>query len=286
MKRVTIAALLALCLTARADQQGETARALAARYRSSAVKLALVLKMSGGFMGIGGDQQTELEVDGVALDASGLIATTNMSIDPMALYSGITSDSSGTASQIVSVKIVTANDDEIPAKVVLRDKDRNLAFVRPLRPLAKPLAAVDFHGAGKAQMGDAVFVLGRLGKAGSRSPEIVPRRIVAVVERPRLFYVTESSMFANVGDVVFNEKGEPLGLSSIRVSTGRRSSMSLNDNFLPIVIPAEDVLDAAQHAPQAKDVKDVVPAAKTPRTPGTKTAPSHGTAKPRPGRGP
>jgi len=271
---VVMAGLGAASLTAaRADQQAETARAIVARHKAGAVTLAVVIKMGGYF---GGDQQTELEADGVVLDASGLVATTNMAIDPMSLYSSMSQDSYGgkMSSKLVSLKIITASGDEIPGKVVLRDKDKNLAFVRPLQAPATPLAAVDFRTGGKAQIGDPVFILGRLGKAGNRAVDVTIQRIVGVIDRPRTLYVTEPNMFVNLGNAVFNEKGEALGLSSMRVSSSKRSSLNFSDNMLPTVIPAEDVWEVARQAPQARDVKDTEPA--------TKPAPKPSGARPKP----
>ncbi len=271
-----ICGLAASLSSSRADQQAETARSIIARHKASAVTLVIVLKM-GGYLG--GDQQNELEVDGVVLDSSGLVATTNMSIDPMAMYSSMAGDTaSGGSTKVVSVKIITASGDEIPAKVVLRDKDKNLAFLRPLKPVATPLAAVDFRTSGKAQVGDPVYILGRLGKAGNRTAQVIMQRIISIVDRPRMLYATEPTML-NLGNAVFNEKGETLGLASVRITTSRRSSYNPTDSFLPVVIPADDVWEVAQQAPQAKDVKDTEPAVKPPAKPagkpsGTKPGPT------------
>ena len=104
----------------------------------------------------------------------------------------------------VSIKIRLASGEELPGRVVLRDKDRNLAIIRPLHRPAKPLVAVNFKGASSAQMGDPIYIVGRMGKAGSRQPALTTQRVNrAVVEKPRRFYVLDASAYAYLGDVVF-----------------------------------------------------------------------------------
>ena len=58
-----------------------------------------------------------------------------------------------------------------------------------------------------------------------------------------------------LGDVVFNESGQPLGLLSMKMAPGGRS-MTGSDSMLAIVIPTADVWEVALQAPQAKDVHE------------------------------
>jgi hypothetical protein len=68
--------------------------------------------------------------------------------------------------------------------------------------------------------------------------------------------------------LTFNEKGQPLGLLTLRFPIGKAR---YNDSNLPVIIPARDVWEVARQAPQAKDVKDAA-AKSTPAAP-TKPAP-------------
>lgn len=269
LARVLVGLVLAgVAAPGQADPQAEMVRGLVSKYKSSMVTLALVIKVTSSEER--GEQNTDLEVDGFLLDPSGLVATTNTAIDPVSILG---EEAAGrVTSKVVSVRILTADGGDLPAKVVLRDSDRNLAFVRPLQSPATPLPAVDFSKPGVAQVGDPVYIMGRLGKVGNRNTEVKIQRIISVVDKPRTLYVMEPNSFFYLGNVVFNEQGEPLGLSTMRVASSRRRSLDPTDGFLPIVMPAEDVWEVAQQAPLAKDVKDAEPAPKLKAAP-TKPAP-------------
>ena len=234
-----------------ADAQSELSQRLVKSHGASAVTLQIVVKMSAG----GGEDQAEREVDGAVLDASGLVVTTNSSIDPTASYAAMSGDAGGYSSKVVGVKILTNDGREIPAKVVLRDRDRNLAFLRPLQKLNKPLSGIGFARGVVAKIGEPVFILGRLGKNGGRQNSITSERLVSLIAKPRLMYVVLPNMYTALGNVVFNASGQPLGLLSMRLG------MKSQDAPLPIVIPAGDILEIARQAPQASQVRE---AASTP----------------------
>lgn len=249
----------------RCDAQAEMVRALAAKYKSSLVTLKLVVKTDTGY----GNTQSEMEADGILISTNGLVVTTNTAIDPMSMYTSALGDEDGggMSSAVVSIKILTASGAELPAKVVLRDKDGNMAFVRPVHTPSKPLPAISFTGAvpGTARMGDPVYVLGRLGKAGGRNAEVKQVRIVSIIDKPRRRYVLDPYTYIYPGNVVFNEQGKPLGMLSMRVGrSGRMSGSKPSDGFLSIVIPAADVWEVALQAPQAKNVRGIDASGSTP----------------------
>lgn len=232
-------------------------RALSDKYKPSLVTLSLVVKLSAG----GYSDQSEMEAQGVLLDGSGLVLTTNTAVDPMAAYADeAESYGSSMTSRVTSVKILTSSGAEIPAKVVLRDKDLNMAFLRPLSKPKVKLTGVNFQSAAKAQIGDPIYLLGRLGKTGNRSLEVKTERVAGIMERPRHMYILEAFQMIYAGNVVFNEQGQPLGFLTLRNPVGKARQ---NDRALPVVIPARDVWEVARQAPQAKDVKDAAPAKST-----------------------
>ena len=95
-------------------------------------------------------------------------------------------------SELSGVKIVLDDGTEMPAEVVLRDKDADLAFIRPKTKPAAPMAALDLANAGKADVLDQVVTLTRLGSAAGRADSASVERISAIVTKPRLFYVPEN----------------------------------------------------------------------------------------------
>lgn len=268
--------LLLPLLPARADDAAQRLRAVAQKYAPSIVTVAVVI--SRGESG----QQIEIEAEGVVIDATGLVATTNTAIDPTSMAGD--SDGSGIVTNVTGAKIVLPEGGEIPARLVLRDKDRNLAFLRPLRPLKLP--ALPFALAkGTAAQGDAITLLGRLGKAGGRAPSVESARLLAVMKRPRTLYVLPITYLSRLGEVAFNDAGQLIGLVSLRVLPSRRASFNQTDQYIAAIVPAADVWAIARQAPQLKAGAGTapVPAAAKPMTkPAVKPkvpARSHGLAR-------
>jgi hypothetical protein len=270
-----------------ADPPAETIRAVSGKYKAAVVTLTIVVKMSGG--GSGGE--SEMEIPGFVIDPTGLVVTTNTAIDPMAMFAGMDMEGmGGFTSKVISAKILTTNGDEIPAKIVLRDSDRNVVFFRPISPVSEPLTFVDLKAGGTARIGDPLYILSRLGTVGNRAPQVQSMRVVSVMERPRTLYVADTLGMTMIGNPAFNEQGTPLGLVTMRMGTAsrRRGNMfSPTENYLPVILPAEDVMELARQAPQVKDVKesDITPLA--PKKPATTTKPAgKPTTKPAPAKPP
>ena len=96
---------------------------------------------------------------------------------------------------------------------------------------------------------DEVIALNRLNSAASRAYSASVERISAVVQKPRTFYIPDSTMSATtMGSPAFMMNGNLLGIFVMRAvsSTGGRG------NLTAIILPAEDVLKGAKQAPPAK----------------------------------
>lgn len=253
LNRVLVAGVLGVSLLmtpftdapAKADVAGDTARKIVSSYGAGAVTLQIVLKSSSGD---GGDQ-AEREIDGVVLDSSGLIVTANTSVDPGAAYAVMSGDDSY-ATKVVGVKILASGGQEIPARVVLRDKDRNLAFLRPLQKPKVALVPISFAKRANARIGDAIYILSRLGKTGGRQSSVTSERIVSVIQKPRLMYVIMPNMYSALGNVVFNESGQVLGLLTARIG------LKTGDSPLPVVVPTQDIMEIARQVPPANKLKN------------------------------
>jgi len=159
--------------------------------------------------------------------------------------------------ELTDVKILLEDGTELPAEVVLRDKDLDLAFVRPKTKPPSPMASVNLGKSGSAQVLDQVITLNRLGQAAGRAYAVSVERINAVVQKPRLFYIPDSTMTSTtIGSPAFMPDGKILGvfvMRSVSASGGGMSLFNLRpEGLTAIILPASDVLKAAQQAPEAK----------------------------------
>ena len=237
--------LLALCLTlpARADDMGLRLRTLAQKHAASVVTVAVTISVE--------DQRVEVEAEGLIIDSSGLVMTTNTAIDPLSSRPDSGGGDSGIVTNVIGAKIVLPGGVDVPARLMLRDKTRNVAFLRPLKPLNLP--ALPFaQSRAIAGQGDVVTLVGRLGKAGARTPAVENVRLLAVMDKPRTLYVLPISAM-RLGEAVFNDKGELLGVVSMRIApSSGRASLNETDRYVAVVIPCADIWTIALQTPPLK----------------------------------
>jgi hypothetical protein len=142
---------------------------------------------------------------------------------------------------------------EIPAKIVLRDEDLDLAFLRPATKLDKPLVAVNLSEAAAPAVLDQVVVLSRLGRVGGWAAGAALHDVGAIIERPRTFFVLATPA-SSIGVPAFLPNGRIVGLLTLRqIDAGRPGMMSMMGGteslgLLPVILPAADVLEISKQA--------------------------------------
>jgi S1-C subfamily serine protease len=262
-------ALLALVLVSGAAQarqaEGEraAAREIVTRWQAAIVNVRVVLKMR---MSVGGREMQSMdesvETVGTVIDPGGLTVLSLGSLNPGAMMNrmmgsgGSAQDRVEIGSEPTDVRLRLADGRELPARIVLRDEDLDLAFLRPTVPPGKPLVAIDLADEGRPQMLDPVVVLSRLGRVGGWTPAASLQTIGAIIERPRTFYVIESGSAGGMGTPAFTASGKVVGLLTMRsIHAGRPGMFSMAGGteglgLLPVILPAADVRDIALQAPE------------------------------------
>jgi len=261
MTRIVAAILLTSSL-ALADNAADAGRKILSRNHDAVVTVKLIVSLS---MSLGArDQQSESKTEavGTIIDPSGLTVISLSTIDPSAMMKARMRGQAGELkidSTVKDAKIVLADGTELPAEVVLRDKDLDIAYVLPVEKPAKPLPAIDLAKSAKPQVLDEVICLNRLGKVANRVASVSVERIDALVDRPRPFYVLGSGGSSGIGSPVFSTAGLPLGIILIRnaPNEGEANAASAFSGaggmgVMPIVLPAADVLEDAKQALDAK----------------------------------
>jgi S1-C subfamily serine protease len=259
------AALMALLLAApiRAQEDRAAAREIVKRWQSAIVNVRVVLKMR---MSVGGREMQSMdesvETVGTVIDPAGLTVLSLGSLNPGAMMnrligaSGDGQERMEFGSEPTDVKLRLAGGTELPARIVLRDEDLDLAFLRPTTKPEKPLVAIDLADEGRPSMLDPVVVLSRLGRVGGWTPAASLQTIGAIIERPRTFYVIETGGAGSVGTPAFTTAGKVVGLLTMRsVQAGRTGMFSMMGGsegmgLLPVILPAGDVREIAKQAPE------------------------------------
>lgn len=247
-----VAVVLGVACAGRADEITDKGREVFKKHQRSVVTVQVVQKLtfsSGGRSGEG--QELKQDLTGTVVDPSGLTVVALSVTDPTEMYRRMYGDRYKADIELSDVKILLDDGAEIASEIVLRDKDLDLAFVRPKSKLATPMSAVDLTKSSPVQILDTVVTLNRLGRAASRAYCASVERISAVVQKPRTFYIPDSTMTAtSLGCPAFSMDGNVVGVMVMRmINTGGTMG---RDSSTSIILPAEEVLKAAKQAPEAK----------------------------------
>jgi S1-C subfamily serine protease len=253
-----VLALAGLVGPARADELAEKGRAIFKQHQHAVVTVQVVLKIS--YSGGPKPSENRQEITGTVVDPSGLTVLALSACDPSEMYQRMMAEQGSQyklETEVTDLRLLLDDGTELPAEIVLRDKDLDLAFIRPKTKPANPMAAIDLGKSASAQVLDQVITLNRLGKAAGRAYAVSVERINAVVQKPRLFYIPDSNMSSTtLGSPAFTPDGNILGVFVMRSVSGSGGGMNMF-NFRPegltsIILPASDVLKAAKQAPEAK----------------------------------
>ena len=238
-----------------ADELAVKGRDIFNKNQQAVVTVQVVLKMS--YSGAAKANETRQEITGTVVDASGLTVLALSAADPSEMYQRMMAEQGSQyklEAEVTDLKILLADGTELPAEIVLRDKDLDLAFIRPKSKPASPMAAVDFGKSAPAQLLDEVITLNRLNSAAGRAYAASVERISAVVQKPRTFYIPDSTMTSTtLGSPAFSLDGKIVGLMVMRaVNAKGGGSRNYRENMTSIILPAEDILKGAKQAPEAK----------------------------------
>lgn len=266
MKRVHPLAFWAVAValvasTARAGD-GEAFTKLLTDKSSAMVSIKFVLKVNmGGMFGGGGEEETETEINGVLIDAKGLVLCSNTQL---AGFVGMMKQFMGEMGSQISatptdIKVLVGDDSEgKEAEIIARDTELDLAWVRVKVPGEVPFPFVDFSQAATGKVGQEVYALRRMGKYFARSTVGADGRIAGTTSKPRDLLVPSGTIATAYGMPVFHADGKPIGVVVMQMPDaegsggnpmamlGRMSGMQ--DMMNGFILPAAEVVKATKRA--------------------------------------
>jgi len=254
-----------------AGEEKEAGKAVLAKCGDSVVTVKATVKVR---MVVGGSEQmkdeSEVETLATVIDPSGLSVMSFSTIDPTRLYSGILKKMKAAGdgpqmnldSDVTGITMVFPDGREIPAKVVLRDGDLDIAFIKPTEKQEKPFTGLDLTSDAKPEVLDTIFIVTRLDRSAGRGLSISVQRVEAIIAAPRKFYISESSsLMGKLGAPVFTADGKIAGFSILRVTKSGDSSRmggflaggTNSLGIMSVILPASDVANVAKQAMGLKD---------------------------------
>jgi len=216
----------------------ESAKEISEKLQDALVSVRIVLEV----------RKSEMTVERLAtvIDPTGLMVMSLASIDPSLL--GLFPSS--VDFQVKDITVILPDKKEIPTKIILRDTDLDLALLRPIENLEKPLAYIPMKGGTAPGMLDQMVLLSKLGSSANYTPLAVPAWVVGIITKPRIWYVLNISPDMNdLGAPVFDLGGMLVGFVLLKVDVAAQAApfemMMRSGGFdiLPVVLPVNEVAD-------------------------------------------
>lgn len=220
------------------------------------VKYLLRIEMGGA----GGmeDREQESEVTALVIEPSGLLVVSNTQFEGVA---GMMRRMMGARGGNVSatpkdLKVMLGGDDAegLSARVIARDSELDLCWIRLEAPPEKPLAAVDLAAAKEPKIGERLLSLERMGKFFDRAPVVSETVLGGVTTKPRRLLVPTGGILADLGIPVFDAAGGFVGMSILQTPTAEESDGGGRGGFrnqVPIILPAAEILAATARAKES-----------------------------------
>jgi len=243
-----------------ADEIADAAAKIEKDYAKAVVHLEGVLSVTAeGQLAsmMGGERERKIEAVGTMVDPSGLTVTSLTSVNPIGDERKVNVRVSGQAmsatlkGEVSEMRIRLTDGTEVPARIVLKDEDLDLAFIAPKEKLdpdaRKQTRAVDLTKAASqaARLTQAVM-LGRLDKHMNRELVVRVRRVAAVITKPRTFYFFGAGQ---PGAPAFTTDGKLLGINVFRKKPGGGSvGRTVAVSGTGVTLPAKDVKRIADQA--------------------------------------
>lgn len=153
--------LFLLCITfavpAVAEDEAAVYRRLTDSQSAALVTVKFLLRMEGQF----GKRESETEITGIMIDAKGLILCANSKLGAPRRFGSATP---------TDIKVLIGDDiDGLPAKVLARDTELDLAWVQIKEPGEKTFEFMNMADPGEPQIGDRLYALRRMAKFFDRT---------------------------------------------------------------------------------------------------------------------
>lgn len=184
-------------------------------------------------------QEQKVEALGTVIANDGLTVLSLSTVDPRSkIFARLRSNSASVQVNYTEVFILKPDGTEIPAKMLLKDADLDLAFVLPINSSdnSKNFPIFCEHSSAPIQLNvlDEVVSIGKLGKNLYRQSTLRKGWVNALIEKPRKYFVIEN---ISPGTPVFDKKGSWVGVAVYKMERGIPSAL--------ITLPSNDILEIA-----------------------------------------
>jgi len=186
-------------------------------------------------------QENKIDVSGTVVTPTGLTVTSLSLVDPKTLFDNLRAKiPSGQDLKLIqgdfqNLRLAFGDGTELPAKIVWRDADHDVALLAPTDPLpaGRTLTCVNLNEAPAAAIVlGTYFQVSRASEAMRRMPVVYPCTVIGIAERPRRMIIVNTDA---VGCPIFDLQGRALGICLRLVVKNEFSGV--------VVVPSSDLVD-------------------------------------------
>ena len=187
-------------------------------------------------------QEQKLEALGTIIAEDGLTVLSLSRVDPTAtLLSRIRTPGGSVNVNYTEVLLLMQDGTEVPAKLLLKDTDLDLAYVLPIKEKNNEHEKRTYSHVPRSSETndplplDEVVSLGKLSRNLYRQSTLKKGWVNAVIEKPRKYFVIENTA---PGTPVFDKDANWLGIVVYKMDRGRPTSI--------VTLPADDIDEIAE----------------------------------------
>lgn len=226
-----------------ADEAAELSQKVLEKWQDAVITARVIIEMY--------ESERKIEILVTVIDESGLAVLSLSSINPSSMYGAMVDET-----KVKDVTMILSDNEEIPANLVLRDQDLDLAFIKPIDKVEKKLTAIDIGDNTEPEILDRIVSLSRLGNTGGFAPVVSISRVQAIIKKPRTMYMIDpmKALLGGLGVPAFTLDGKIVGIALMRASKvqdimGDELSRGMGGlPALPIILPAQEILDVMKRA--------------------------------------
>lgn len=208
------------------------------------VTIKYVLKQRSSF----GSFDSEIEITGAMIEPDGLVLCASSRL-------GGGRGRFGRATP-TDIRVLTGDDPEgLDARIIVRDSDLDLAWVRIKEPGDRQFPYVDLAKDAEAELGRPLFALNRMGRFFDRAPLVTSGYVAGQAQKPRRLVVAGGAIELVPGLPVFDAEGAVFGVSVIQRPDEEEMEASAGGAFslvgstgAGLILPAEQVRNATAQA--------------------------------------
>lgn len=197
---------------------------------------------------MGGNQERQMEASGLMIESTGLVLCSNQTVggNQGNLPPGVTIAPT-------DMKIIIGEDSEgVPAKVIARDSELDLAWIRIDKPSDKGYTSVNLKDAPTVKLGDSLMFLDRMGNYYDRSVYIGELKTSAILKKPRNL-IQPAGLVFSLCSPVFTSSGEFVGVTLMQAPSrdemqGATNQADMMYGRLPKILPAAELSKATTRA--------------------------------------